>query len=87
MARAVEYKHYNKRDRRAVLEDDLSKGMMSTEGAVDEGYVRSLVNCAYEKETHAIVPRPGLRLYGTIFPSTISAEDPDFLSDNVSLLP
>ena len=85
MARAIDYKQYNNRSRRAVLEDDLSKGMMSTEGAVDEGYVRSLVNCAYEKETHAIVPRPGLRLYGTVFPSTVFETDTDFLSDNVTI--
>lgn len=85
MAREVAYKQYNRRDRRAVIEDDLSKGMMSTDGAVDEGYVKTLVNCAYEKETHTLIPRPGLRLFATMFPNVLSEHSEDFLSENITI--
>lgn len=85
MAREVAYKQYNKRERRAVLEDDLSKGMMSTDGALDEGYLKYLVNCAYEKETHSIVPRPGLRLSNIIFPNTASEFSTEFLESNITI--
>ena len=85
MAREVAYKNYNRRDRRAVLEDDLSKGMMSSDGAIDEGYVKTLVNCTYEKETHALTPRPGLRLYATMFPSALVEHDSDFLAENITI--
>lgn len=84
MAREVAYKQYNKRERRAVLEDDLSKGMMSSDGALDEGYVKYLVNCTYEKETRALIPRPGLRLFATMFPKG-ATEDSDFLSENITV--
>ena len=62
MARIGSYKQYNSRERRAVLETDFSKGMMSTDGIVSEGYVKSLVNCTYNKETASVIPRPGLRV-------------------------
>lgn len=68
MAVVTNYKQYNKRDRRAVLETDFSKGMMSTDGVVDEGYVKSLVNFTYEKDNGALRPRPSLRPFHIIFP-------------------
>ena len=83
MADVVSYKQYNQRQRRAVLETDLSKGMMSTDGAIEDGYLKSLVNCTYEKETAAITPRPGLRLYGTVFPNTVSTPNQDYLDEKV----
>ena len=83
MAEVGAYKHYNKRDRRSVLEADFSKGMMSTDGVVTEGYFKSLINCAFEKETSTITPRPGLRVSGVIFPNLNTHESEDFYSDNV----
>lgn len=80
MADVVQYKQYNQRQRRAVLETDFSKGMMSTEGAVEDGYLKSLVNCTYEKETAAIMPRPGLRVSTVVFPND------DFGIDHESLM-
>ena len=85
MATVVPYKQRNSRDRRAVLETDLSKGMMSTDGTVEEGYLKSLVNCAYEKETASITPRPGLRLYGTNFPNTATDAGEDFLDEKITI--
>ncbi len=83
MAGTSGYKQYTRTQRRAVLDDDLSKGMMSSNGAIEDGYLKSLVNCYYEKETSAIAPRPGLRLNSTIFPSSVSEFGEEFLSENV----
>lgn len=85
MAGVVSYKQYNKRDRRAVLETDFSKGMMSTDGLIDEGYVRSLVNFTFEKETGSIIPRPGLGVSSLIFLDSEDIEDNPFFSDDVSI--
>ena len=47
MAEKVPYKQYTRNQRRSVLETDFSKGMMSSQGLVDEGYLKSLVNFTY----------------------------------------
>ena len=83
MAEKVPYKQYTRNQRRSVLETDFSKGMMSSQGLVDEGYLKSLVNFTYEKETSAIIPRPGLRLSTTIFPNLESEFDEDFLDEDI----
>jgi len=83
MAEVSNYKHYNKRDRRSVLEADFSKGMMSTDGVVTEGYFKSLINCTFEKETATITPRPGLRVSGVIFPGINTEESEEYYSDNI----
>lgn len=83
MAGTSSYKQYTRTQRRAVLDDDLSKGMMSSNGAIEDGYLKSFVNCYYEKETSAITPRPGLRLNATIFPHVVSEVDEAFLSENI----
>ncbi len=68
MAVTAPYKQYKRNQRRAVLETDYSKGMMSTNGLVADGYVKLLVNYAYEKDNGALTPRPGLRPYQIIMP-------------------
>ena len=78
------YKQYSRIQRRAVLDSDLSKGMMSSSGVVEDGYLKYLVNCSYEKETSSITPRPGLRLTSTVFPAE-TFDDADFISDNVAI--
>ena len=83
MAERVTYKQRNRQDRNAVIENDFRRGMMWTNGAVDEGYVKSFVNCSLDKETNTIIPRPGLRVSGCIFPSMSMEQDEDFFADNV----
>lgn len=83
MAQESVYKQRSRQDRRAVIENDISHGMMSTNGAVDEGYVKSFVNLTYEDEPASVVPRPGLRVSECIFPNTATAPDPEFLDSNV----
>jgi hypothetical protein len=85
MARQAPYKQYTRDQRRSTLESDLSKGMMSSTGAMQEGYLKSFVNCRYEKETLAITPRPGLRLSGVVFPNSSSAAPLDFRSDDITI--
>ena len=83
MAGSSVYKQRNRQDRRAVIENDISHGMMSTNGAVDEGYVKSFVNCTYSENNLSVVPRPGLRVSECVFPNTSIAPDPEFLDSNV----
>ena len=83
MAGIAPYKQRSRQDRNATIENDLSQGMMWTNGAIDEGYVRSFVNCSYDKETSAIIPRPGLRVSGCVFPKSNTTSDQRFFDDNV----
>lgn len=83
MAESSVYKQRNRQDRRAVIENDISRGMMSTNGAVDEGYVKSFVNCTYSENNVSVVPRPGLRVLECVFPNTSIAPDQEFLDSNV----
>lgn len=85
MASVVNYKQRNRKDRRTVLETDFSHGMMSTNGIVDEGYVRSLVNFTFEKESGTIIPRPGLNASSFIFTEHDSSYAEDYLSDKVTI--
>lgn len=85
MANTSQYKQYNREQRRAVLESELDKGMMSSNGAIEEGYLKSFVNCTYEKETSAIVPRPGLRISNVIFPNGTTQESADYLDANITI--
>lgn len=68
MARQAPYKQYTRNQRRAVLDNDFSKGMMSTNGLVTEGYVKTLTNFTFEKDNGSLIPRPSLRPYHIIFP-------------------
>ncbi|MBP5596721.1 MAG: hypothetical protein J6Y02_15145 [Pseudobutyrivibrio sp.] len=83
MADRAVYKQRNRRDRSATIETDFSRGMMWTNGAVDEGYLRAFVNCSFDKETKTVVPRPGLRVSGCVFPGMSMNQDEDFFDDNV----
>ena len=74
MANTASYKQRNRQDRRAVLESDFSKGMMASSGLVDEGYLKSLVNFSFNKETHTLVPRPALRPCHIIIPDMTEPE-------------
>lgn len=87
MARVSDYKQYNPRNRRAVLEESFEKGMMSTNGIVDDGYLRSLVNFTFEKEGKILTPRPGLDLSSVVFLSSSNAlpDDDDYFSANVTV--
>lgn len=82
MAESAVYKQRNRQDRRAVLENDFSKGMMNSQGLIDEGYIKSLVNFAFEKETHSLVPRPALRPCQLVFPDLTSEIEDSILLDS-----
>lgn len=87
MAKSAPYKQYTRNQRRAVLETDFSHGMMSTNGFVDEGYVKSLVNFTYEKDNGVLIPRPGIRPYQLIFPDMAFEleEGSPLLSDSLAI--
>lgn len=85
MANTSVYKQYSRQQRRAVLESDFSHGMMSSKGVVDDGYLKSLVNCAFDKETSSITPRPGLRVSGVIFPEDTSVQSETFINSELTI--
>lgn len=83
MARSAPYKQYTRGQRRAVLDTDFSKGMMTTNGLVAEGYVKTLTNFTFEKDNGSIVPRPSLRPYHIIMPDmNFDIEDAPFLLED-----
>lgn len=85
--RQAPYKQYTRNQRRSVLETEFNKGMMSTDGLVSEGYVKTLVNFTFEKDNGSLVPRPGIRPYEIIFPdmSTTPEEGSALLSDGLAI--
>lgn len=87
MARSSNYKQYERQQRRAVLDVDFSKGMMHSNGIVNEGYLKSLVNFTYDKDGGKIIPRPAIRPSAVIFPDMSAGADPgeDFLSSSVTI--
>lgn len=87
MAEVVNYKAYKRNQRRATLETDFSHGMMASNSVVDEGYVKSLVNFTFEKESGSIVPRPALRPYQIITPDMDASisDDSWWFSDGLAI--
>lgn len=79
------YKQRKKQDRRAVLETLFDKGMMSSNGVIEEGYLKSLVNFIFEKENKTLVPRPGIGLADLILPDVLFAGTQDFFNTNVGI--
>lgn len=85
MARSSIYKQRNRQDRRAVLESDFSKGMMHSNGVVDDGYLKSLVNFMYDKDGGKIIPRPSIHTETIVFPDMSVNLTSDFMSDSVTI--
>ena len=85
MAQIAQYKKYNRGKRQASVETDFSSGMMFSEGAVNDGYVKTLVNFDFTTDgRNALKPRAGLRTREFILPD-ISMDDPDFLSEDTAI--
>lgn len=77
------YKQRNRIDREAVVETDFNSGMMTTQGIIDEGFVKSLVNFTFEKELRTLIPRPAFTVSEVIFMR--DAESLTFLTDGVNI--
>lgn len=69
------YKNYQRGRRQYTIDTDFVNGMMFTNGAVDEGYVKSLVNYDIQEDGKALVPRPGLRVSELILPNVVLEND------------
>lgn len=85
MARDSVYKQRNRQDRRAVLESDFSHGMMHSNGVVDEGYLKSLINFTYDKDGGKIIPRPSIHPETVVFPDMSLTPTPELISDGVTI--
>ena len=78
MAVQAQYKKFNRGQRQANVETDFSKGMMYSEGAVSEGYVKTLVNFDFTQDgKNALKPRAALQTREFIIPDMNIELDPD----------
>ena len=69
MGTIAQYKKYNRGKRQANVETDFSSGMMYSEGAIPEGYVKTLVNFDFTLDNNSVLkPRAGHRLKELILP-------------------
>ena len=90
MGTIAQYKKYNRGKRQANVETDFSSGMMYSEGAIPEGYVKTLVNFDFTLDNNNILkPRAGYRLKEFILPDMADFgegfyED-EFLSEDTAI--
>lgn len=69
MAQSINsYKTYERERRRITVQSAFNLGMRFTNGAIDEGYVKSLVNYDLSNDGVYLIPRPGLRAETLIAP-------------------
>ena len=81
MGTIAQYKKYNRGKRQANVETDFSSGMMYSEGAIPEGYVKTLVNFDFTLDNNSVLkPRAGHRLKELILPD-MSQFDGRFYED------
>ena len=84
------YKTYTRGRRQLSVETDFNLGMMFTNGAVDFGYVKTLVNYDLYNGGVALVPRPGLRTSELILPNVVMENDLDnreyHTSDDITIM-
>lgn len=90
MAIQAPYKKYTRGQRQANVETDFTSGMMFSEGAVSDGYVKTLVNFDFTQDgRNALKPRAALTVQEVILPdmSTVLSPSDDalYLSDDISI--
>ena len=59
--RSGRYKTYKREQRKVNVQSTFEKGMHFTNGAIDEGFMKLLVNYDLSVQGTSLVPRPGLR--------------------------
>ena len=75
MAGSSSYKTYQRERRRVILQSAFDGGMKFTNGAIDEGFMKLLVNYDLSNDGVYLIPRPGLRVSNTIAPDWSDAEE------------
>ena len=86
MAILSKYKKYGRGQRQANVETDFSSGMMFTDGAVSEGYVKTLLNFDFTQDSKKVLkPRAALTIQECIVPdvTTVLSDESEFLEDDV----
>lgn len=68
----IYYKQYGRNKRQATLQTSFSSGMMYMNGAIGEGYVKTLVNYDFSVNNESLVPRAGLRVQEVLLPDHLS---------------
>lgn len=87
MATVSDYKQRGRKNRQSTIETDFSSGMQFTNGVVEEGYVKTLVNFDFTNNTKTLVPRAGLRTSEFIFPDLgqEAVLESDLTSEDISI--
>lgn len=84
------YKKYKRGQRQANVETDFTSGMMFSEGAVSDGYVKTLVNFDFTQDgRNALKPRAALTVQEVILPDMSTelslSDNALYLSDDISI--
>ena len=90
MAIQAPYKKYKRGQRQANVETNFTSGMMFSEGAVSDGYVKTLVNFDFTQDgRNALKPRAALTIQEVILPDMVTQLSPSdtelYLSDDISI--
>lgn len=73
MALQAQYKKYKRGQRQAIVETDFTGGMMFSENAVSDGYVKTLVNFDFTQDGRkALKPRAALNVCEVIVPDMVT---------------
>lgn len=85
MAVQSPFKSYQRGRRTASIETEFNSGMYFTSGAVEEGYMKTLVNLDLASDKRSLSSRPGLRVNELCSSSSMSLDISEFLSDQFQI--
>lgn len=76
--RGGNYKAKQRVARRFSIDSGFSSGMSFTNGVVEDGYMKTLVNYDIKNNGEALIPRSGLRTSELLLPNIVSENDPTY---------
>ncbi len=81
MSTSNNYKTYERERRRVIIQSAFNGGMRYTNGAIDEGFIKTIVNYDLSNNGTYLIPRPGLRAE-TLFIPKFSTESSRIFSSS-----
>lgn len=86
MAQNSSFKEYSRQRRQATIDTNFSLGMYYTDGPIEEGYVKTLINYDLASNKQSLITRPGLRVGELITSySSASSDLTGFFSKDVEI--
>ena len=86
MAQTARYKN-NRGERQATVDTTFNSGMSFSNGTIEEGFVKTLVNFDFAEDKKVLVPRAGMRVCEFVFPdmNTPLVDEDLLLDENVCI--